>query len=115
MKQPPIILASTSPRRHQLLRQIGVEFEVLASGVSEDVGGAPSPRELVRTLAARKAETVSCLRPEALVIAADTAVVVGGKILGKPEHREDAVNMLRQLSGCTHQVVTGVAFLCLNR
>ncbi len=110
MERQAIILASTSPRRRDLLRQIGVRFEVLPSGASEDTEGILSAREVVRTLAARKGEAVASTRPEALVIAADTVVALEEKILGKPEDSEHARRMLKELSGRTHEVITAVAF-----
>ena len=104
----PIVLASTSPRRQELLKQVGIRFEVVPSNVSEDFDPALTPRDVARTLAERKAESVAMSRPESLVIAADTIVVLDGKILGKPDSPGDAVLMLERLSGRTHLVITGV-------
>jgi septum formation protein len=115
MKDLNIILASASPRRQELLRQIGVKFEVVPSCVSEDFDITLPPREVARILAERKAGVVAQIRPEALVIGADTVVHLDGNILGKPDSPEKAVQMLRQLSGRTHQVITGVAFRCIER
>lgn len=115
MKDLNIILASASPRRQELLRQIGVKFEVIPSCVSEDFDITLPPREVARILAERKARVVAQIRPEALVIGADTVVHLDGNILGKPDSPEKAIQMLRQLSGRTHQVITGVAFRCIER
>ncbi|HWP48718.1 MAG TPA: Maf family protein [Candidatus Limnocylindrales bacterium] len=115
MKDLNIILASASPRRQELLRQIGVKFEVIPSYISEDFEITLPPGEAVRILAERKATAVAQIRPEALIIAADTIVYLDGNILGKPDSPEKAAEMLRQLSGRTHQVITGVAFRCVER
>lgn len=111
----PIALASTSPRRQELLKQVGIQFEVVPSNVSEDFDPALTPRDVARTLAERKAESVAMSRPESLVIAADTIVVLDGKILGKPDSPGDAVLMLERLSGRTHLVITGVVLRCIDK
>jgi MAF protein len=111
----PIILASASPRRQELLRQIGIEFRVVPSHISEDFDSGLSPGDIVRTLAERKVDAVAQTQPEALIIAADTIVVLDGEILGKPDSARHAVRMLERLSGRTHQVVTGVALKCIDR
>lgn len=113
--RPRIILASTSPRRQELLRQIGVEFEVVPSHVSEAADLNLPPREIARTLAERKCAAIAAQRPEAFVIAADTIVVLDEEILGKPDSPEEAVRMLVRLSNCTHQVITGLAFEWRNK
>ena len=109
-----IILASASPRRRELLKQIGLEFEIKVSNVEETVE-ASSPDELVEQLSLQKAEAVLAeLKPDGeaiLVIGADTVVAEGNSILGKPADAEDAVKMLSRLSGQTHQVYTGVTLL----
>ena len=94
MIEYPIILASTSPRRKELLQQIGVKFEIVPSHVSEDIDKALSPRKAVRALAEQKANTIATVRPEALVIAADTVVSLDDKVLGKPGSNEIARDML---------------------
>ena len=110
MKQlPPIILASASPRRHELLRKMGVPFSILALDTDETVSGLPEER--VRVLAERKARAVADTLDEGLVIGADTLVALGRESLGKPEDDADARRMLRALSGKTHQVYTGVCLL----
>lgn len=111
-----IILASASPRRRELLTQIGVDFEVIVSDVEEKVT-ADLPHEVVMELSAQKAESVmkdlSSQKDaeQTIVIGADTVVACGGEILGKPKDGEDAGRMLRMLSGREHEVYTGVSFV----
>lgn len=107
----PLILASASPRRRELLTQAGFTFDVVPADVNEDPLASEDPRTYVVRLARDKAEAVyGQLRvPEAIVIGADTTVTVDGHILAKPEDAGDAARMLRKLSGRTHQVITGVA------
>jgi septum formation protein len=107
-----IYLASGSPRRRELLQQIGVPFRVVATAVDEAVLRSEAPRAYVTRLAAAKADAGWQSSRDATdppVLAADTAVVLDGKILGKPADREDAEGMLRQLSGRTHEVLTAIA------
>lgn len=104
-----VILASSSPRRRELLREAGVEFEIVAPHVDETPDMALSPEENARIIAERKAEAVSSTRRDRLVIAADTMVVLDGEMIGKPVDEADAVAMLSKLSGRKHKVVTGVA------
>ena len=110
-----IILASASPRRAELLRQIGIDFEVQISGVSEEKIAGKDPAKLVEQLARAKALAVAKNRPQeqAVVIAADTVVCVDGMLLGKPKDAQDAKRMLRLLSGRSHQVLTGIAVVAL--
>ncbi len=106
---PPLILASASPRRSDLLRQAGVKFKVAPSRYEE---GLPSgcPREFARRAAEAKAgEVAGRIKQEAWVLAADTLVVQGGRIFGKPRSRPEAAGMLKVLSGRTHKVISGVA------
>jgi len=111
-----IILASQSPRRRELLTQIGLKFEVIPSTVEEVITSA-NPVEVVQELAQQKARDVGevagreMAKDSLLVIGADTIVVYEGKILGKPEDKEDAVRMLTMLQGKEHSVYTGVALL----
>lgn len=109
-----IILASASPRRRELLEQIGLEFEIKVSNV-EEKSAATTPWQLVEELSAQKAWAVlESLEPggvAVLVIGADTVVSVGNGILGKPKDEEEAAGMLSRLSGGTHQVYTGVTLL----
>jgi septum formation protein len=104
----PLILASASPRRADLLRAAGIPFEVRVADVDEGVRAGESPDEYVRRVAAAKADAVAAGAPNRGVVAADTAVVVEGQILGKPDGRDDARRMLHLLSGKTHVVLTGV-------
>lgn len=105
-----IILASASPRRRELLRQIGLEFDVIPSKAEEKAAGQ-LPSEVVEGLALQKAEDVAAAVEEGIVIGSDTIVWQDGHIMGKPEDREDARQMLRQIQGSTHSVYTGVAVL----
>jgi septum formation protein len=109
-----LILASASPRRAEILRSAGLLFSVLSSAVDETPVPTESPQDLVRRLALAKAELVAAraLGP-AIVIAADTVVVLEGAILGKPRTSEDARQMLEKLSGRTHSVMTGVTLIRL--
>lgn len=105
-----IILASGSPRRRELMGLYGVPFTVRAADIDETMDPAKAPFDEVARVSRRKAEAVARC-PEDLVIAADTIVVCGGKVLGKPHSREEAAAMLRMLSGSTHQVMTGCTVL----
>ena len=102
----PLILASASPRRAELLRQIGVPFEVFVSNVDESRHRGESADDYVRRLARSKA--AAGRRPGRLTLGADTAVVLDGAILGKPRNESDGVAMLRALGGHGHSVLTGV-------
>ena len=107
-----IYLASGSPRRRELLQQIGVPFRVLGTAVDEAVAAGEAAAAYVARLAAAKAEagwTSSQDAHPAPVLAADTAVVLDGEILGKPAHRQDGERMLSLLSGRTHEVLTAIA------
>ncbi len=103
-----IVLASQSPRRVELLRQIGIEPVVVPADIDESVRTGESPEVYVRRMAREKAAAIARQRPE-IVIAADTAVVADGRILGKPADEADFVAMMRRLSGRTHRVLSGVA------
>jgi len=102
-----LILASKSPRRSELLKQVGLDFEVVPSRVKEDFVQKESPQEHVIRLAKAKAIDVATGHPDRWVIAADTIVYINGSILGKPKDQEEAVEMLRRLSGQEHWVLTG--------
>ena len=106
-----LILASESPRRAELLRQVAIPFRVVAPAVSEEISGRPSPEEMVALLALRKARAVSDRLPGGYVIGADTVVLHGETVLGKPVDSDDAVRMLRLLSGGRHSVLTGLALV----
>jgi len=103
-----IILASESPRRQSLLQQLGVKFTISPANIAEDISESISPEQLVRSLAWQKARQVLQNRPEGIVIAADTIVCWEGRVMGKPVDRDDAHAMLCQLSGRSHQVMTGL-------
>ncbi len=102
-----LILASKSPRRYELLKQVGLDFEVIPSRIEEDFIAEESPGQHVIRLANAKALEVGSRFPDRWVIAADTIVYIDGSILGKPENREKALEMLRRLSGQEHWVLTG--------
>jgi len=109
-----LILASTSPRRAEILRNAGLAFTVLSSAVDETPLPEESPETLVLRLAKAKADLAAARAVgPAIVIAADTEVVLDNKALGKPRSIEDAQHMLEQLSGRTHAVLTGVALVRL--
>ncbi len=102
-----LILASQSPRRQALLRQIGLRFDIRESGVDEEYDVLTPPADYVKRLAEKKALAVAASVENAIVIGADTIVVLDDRILGKPRDPSDAAEMLLALSGRTHQVFTG--------
>lgn len=104
-----LILASASPRRRELLAQLGIPFEVRVAEVTEHEDPATDPRLMVAHNAALKADWVSERDPDALVLGADTTVFLDGKAINKPRDLEDARSMLRRLSGREHTVFTGIA------
>lgn len=104
-----VILASGSPRRRDLLTLIGLQHEVIPADVDESAHDAESPSAHAERLALAKAEAIAAQHPDALVLAADTIVVVDGDILGKPRDEAHARQMLSRLSGRSHTVITGVA------
>jgi len=104
-----LILASSSPRRQRLLRQMGLEFDVVPSDVREDFIDGESPKDHVLRLAGVKAHRVAEIYPDRWVIGADTAVAIDGMILGKPQTEQEAFRMLLALSGRNHRVFTGVS------
>jgi septum formation protein len=110
-----IVLASASPRRQELLRLLLEDFEILFTSIDEKVEAAESPEMLVKRLAEAKARAVLPLRPDALIIGADTIVVHDSQILGKPRSREEARGMLTLLAGHTHSVLTGICLLWGSR
>ncbi len=110
MSATQLILASASPRRKQLLEQIGHSFEVIPSHVDEPAYSGHDPALYASSLANLKAGEISKKYPEALVVGADTIVVIGDEVLGKPESAVDASKMLNQLSGRNHQVITAYSF-----
>jgi len=109
-----LILASSSPRRAEILANAGLPFSVLSSAVDESPYPSEAPAALVQRLANAKADLVTARAVgPAIILAADTVVVLDDKILGKPSSIEDARHMLQQLSGRTHSVLTGVAVIRL--
>ncbi len=102
-----LVLASSSPRRSAILTMAGYEFEAVPAKVCETVLRGTPPMQIVEQLSARKAEAVAKLRPEDTILAADTVVVLKGRVLGKPKDEEVAKTMLKLLSGNVHQVYTG--------
>jgi septum formation protein len=106
-----LILASASPRRQELLRNAGISFAVQPANIDETPIEGEPPRDCAERLAREKALTVWKSRPQYLVLGADTIVVVGKSILGKPADADDAARMLRMLSGREHQVITGVCLV----
>jgi septum formation protein len=111
---PPLILASASPRRAELLRQSSLEFQVVPSDAAEILDEQLSPWELCQLNAHRKARAVAKKHPDALVLGADTLVFLDAEIMGKPINLADAKRMLSRLQGRTHQVVTGISLIHLR-
>ena len=105
-----LILASASPRRRELLQTLVPEFDVIPSAVEEHLRPGP-PTDAVARLAEDKARAIAAMRPEAVVLGADTIVVIDDEALGKPSDAEDARGMLWRLRGRTHEVLTGVAVI----
>jgi septum formation protein len=106
--EPQVILASGSPRRRELLGNLGVAFRVVVSGEPED-SPETDPARLAAELATLKARAVAALHPDAVIVAADTVVAVDGQLLGKPADAAENRAFLEALAGRTHQVLTGVA------
>lgn len=109
MPVQPLILASSSPRRHELLASMGVPFEVHAADVDENLEGVPE--EVVKQLAYRKAQALFEQHPDRLILAADTLVSIGDKVFGKPLDDLDAYRMIAALQGTWHEVHSGVCLL----
>ncbi len=105
----PIILASQSPRRKELLSKLNIPFTIQVSGVEEEIEGKATPEEFALLIAEKKAEHVANENPDALVIAADTTVFLDDFLLSKPINGEQARDYLRRLSGKWHRVITGVS------
>ena len=105
------ILASQSPRRAELFKQLGMDFEVVPSNVDEEAQEKASPPVYVKKLARLKARAVAKRYDEGIIIGVDTVVVIDGSIVGKPKDKEDAVATLKALSGRVHKVVSGVCVI----
>ncbi len=106
-----LILASSSPRRKELLENLHLTFEVFSCNVDESFDPALTPEEIVMELSSRKAKAVHEEKPSSFIIGADTVVVLEGTVLGKPKDKDEAFSMLQSLSGKTHSVYTGVAIV----
>lgn len=109
MSTPRVILASGSPRRRDLLRMVGISHETMPADIDESYLPGEPPIAHAERLAREKGQVIAGRHPEALVLSADTIVVIDGEVLGKPTSVEDASRMLRMLSGRTHTVFTAVA------
>ena len=107
----PLVLASASPRRKELLADAGFEFVISSSDIDETVQPDEAPADLVLRLAIAKAKLVAQKFPEHFVLGADTDVALGNKIFGKPSDKQQAVEMLKQLSGSTHNVLGAIALV----
>jgi septum formation protein len=114
MNKPDVVLASGSPRRKQLLEQMGIAFRVAPTEADETLPSNTLPHEAAEELARRKATHAMADWPKSVVVAADTLVAVDGRILGKPENRSHAVEMLKSLRGRDHEVVTGLCVAWKN-
>jgi septum formation protein len=111
VKRKRLILASKSPRRIALLKQIGLEFDIIPSSTDESFDLSLTPEANARRLALEKATNVGAQIDEGIVIGADTIVLLDGELLAKPIDAKDAIRMLQKLSGRTHIVITGFALL----
>ena len=107
----PLILASASPRRQELLRDAGIEIEVHPAHVNEDQRPGEAPQDYALRLAQEKAQAIARRFPNRFVLGADTIVVIDGEVLGKPNDAADAARMLRRLSGREHAVTTAVSLV----
>jgi septum formation protein len=108
-----LILASASPRRKQLLKQIGLEFEILPSDIDEKLNPRLKPLHQVESLSLQKAQATAAMKQAkgAIILAADSMVAIDDEIMGKPKDEKDAKRMLRKLSGRVHSIVTGFTLL----
>ena len=114
LAMPRLILASASPRRSELLRNAGIGFEVDPADIREEPVADERPIDYAQRLARDKARAVFARHPDAIVLGADTVVVVDEHLLEKPANAEDAARMIRLLSGRTHEVITGVCLLAAD-
>ena len=109
MSSSSVILASKSPRRENILKQIGIDFKIIPSNICENAELNLSPRKFVQYWSGKKAKVISKKNKDKIVIGADTIVYFKGKIIGKPKDKEESYKMLNNLSGKTHKVLTGVS------
>ena len=112
MKKTDTILASNSPRRKEILNQIGINFKIIPSQVNEHSNLDYSPNKFAEYWSIIKTQKVSKMFQNHIIIGADTIVCINNKILGKPSNKKDSVKMLNKLSGSTHKVITGVSIAC---
>ena len=110
----PLILASNSPRRREILSQAGFDFSVVASEVDESFPADMSLQEVPVFLSEKKARVLAEINPHAIILAADTVVILENKILNKPADKSEAREMLQFLSGKTHEVITGITLITPN-
>jgi len=110
-----LILASSSPRRQQLLRELGINFTVKKPEIDEKSVKRNTPKETVERLAARKAQSIAIQAEDEIILAADTIVVHEGEIYEKPNNQSEALEMIRSFSGKTHEVITAVALRSLEK
>ncbi len=106
-----LILASKSPRRQQLLAQLGYTFTCQSADIDESVKAGEQPENYVRRLAIAKAQVIATRQPNAVVLGSDTSVVINNEILGKPGSEQECLIMLKKLSGTKHQVLTSIALV----
>lgn len=106
---PPLVLASQSPRRAELIGRLGLRFDTLPADLDESYLSGETPPQHAERLSREKAQAIAATRPDALVVGSDTIVVIDGDVLGKPRDRAHAIEMLSRLSGREHEVCTGVA------
>jgi septum formation protein len=111
MQRRLIILASESPRRKELLALTGLKFRVVTSDYEEDMSRSMSPHKLARFLSYEKAQAVAACHKNAVIIAADTFILINGKLLGKPHTHKEARKMLKLLNGRSHSVITGYTII----
>ena len=104
----PLILGSQSPRRQQLLKELGLDFEVIVRPVNEYAPAEMHPRAVAVMISENKAKAFDDLSPKNIIVTADTIVALNGEVMGKPKDENDARDMLKKLSGKTHEVVSGV-------
>lgn len=106
---PPLVLASQSPRRAELIGRLGLTFETVPADLDERYLSGETPPQHAERLSREKAQKIAVDRRDALVVGSDTIVVIDGEVLGKPRDRDHAIEMLTRLSGREHEVCTGVA------
>ena len=110
-----IILASKSPRRIEILKMIGLDFDIIPSKVDEKININLTGKAFAEYWSKKKAKLISNQYPEKIVIGADTIVIFNNQILGKPKNKNESKNMLKMLSGNSHKVITGVTINCKNK